>query len=96
MGTTPFNCNFNDRQSAQLYITVDSEDKRFEQLAVNAFNADRKRMSVLVREVMPGGNGKYVFCYTIVLPSFLVCDVSLSPSYPSITACLYSLTRHEV
>jgi hypothetical protein len=24
---------------------------------------------------------QYVFCYTIVLPSFLVCDVSLSLSY---------------
>jgi hypothetical protein len=39
----------------------------------------------------------YVFCYTIVLPSFLVCDVCVSavpPSYPSITACLHSLTPH--
>jgi endonuclease-3 len=37
----------------------------------------------------------YVFCYTIVLPSFLVFDV-LSLSYPSITACLPSLTRYDV
>ena len=35
---------------------------------------------------------KYVFCCTIVLPSFLVCDVS----YPSIAPCLHSLTRHDV
>jgi hypothetical protein len=33
----------------------------------------------------------YVFCCTIVLPSFLVCDVS----YPSIAPCLHSLTRHD-
>jgi hypothetical protein len=32
-------------------------------------------------------NGRYVFCYTIALPSFLVCDVS----YPSIAPCLHSL-----
>jgi magnesium-transporting ATPase (P-type) len=68
MGTLPFNCNFNDRQSAQLYITVDSEDKRFEQLAVNAFNADRKRMSVVVR---------------MMLYLLLVCDLlSVSISLP--------------
>jgi hypothetical protein len=35
---------------------------------------------------------EYVFCYTIVLPSFLVCDVS----YLSIAPCLHSLTRHDV
>jgi pentatricopeptide repeat protein len=41
-------------------------------------------------------SGLYVFC-SIVLPSFLVCDVcvSVSPSYPSIAACLHSLTPHH-
>ena len=38
---------------------------------------------------------EYVFCHTIVLPLFLVVmSLSLSLSYPSITACLYSLTPH--
>jgi hypothetical protein len=37
----------------------------------------------------------YVFCYTIVLPSFLVCDVSVSLLF-SISACLHSLTRHDI
>jgi FAD-dependent oxidoreductase domain-containing protein 1 len=38
--------------------------------------------------------GVYVFCYTIVLPSFLDCNVSvsLSFSYPSIAACLLAFT----
>jgi alpha-1,3-mannosyltransferase len=36
----------------------------------------------------------YVLCYTIVLPSFLVCDVYVS-LYRSITACLHSLTPHD-
>jgi hypothetical protein len=46
----------------------------------------------------PGSEGHscmYVFCYTIVLPSFLVCDVSVSLLF-SISACLHSLTRHDV
>jgi hypothetical protein len=40
---------------------------------------------------------EYVFCHTIVLPLFLVVmslSLSLSLAYPSITACLYSLTPH--
>jgi hypothetical protein len=39
---------------------------------------------------------QYVFCYTIVLPSSLVCDVSvcLSPIYLLLPACLHSLTPH--
>jgi hypothetical protein len=37
----------------------------------------------------------YVLCHTIALPSFLVCDVSVSVSVSrSITACLHSLTSH--
>jgi hypothetical protein len=38
----------------------------------------------------------YVFCYTIVLPSFFSSLISLSLFYPSITPCLHSLTPHEV
>jgi hypothetical protein len=37
------------------------------------------------------GPSTYVFCITIVLPSFLVCDASVSLS-GSISACLHSLT----
>jgi hypothetical protein len=41
---------------------------------------------------------EYVFCYTMFFPYFLVCGVSLSLSlsYPSIAACLHSLTPHDV
>jgi hypothetical protein len=31
-----------------------------------------------IHNVNVGPQGEYVFCYTIVLPSFLVCDVSVS------------------
>jgi hypothetical protein len=39
------------------------------------------------------GRLRYVFC-SIFLPFFLVCDVSLYLSYPSVAACLHSLTPH--
>jgi hypothetical protein len=37
----------------------------------------------------------YVVCYIIVLLSFLVCDVFISLSSPSIASCLPSMPRHE-
>jgi hypothetical protein len=40
---------------------------------------------------------RYVFCYSIVLPSFLVRGCLCLPlSYPSVAACLHSLTRHGI
>ena len=38
---------------------------------------------------------RYVLCSMFFLP-FLVCDVSLSLSYPSVAPCLHSPTPHDV
>jgi valyl-tRNA synthetase len=39
---------------------------------------------------------QYVFCYTIVLASFLVCDVSLSLIHLLPPACSHSPTPHDM
>jgi hypothetical protein len=58
-----------------------------------AYMTEGTRQSYLMRP--PGSLLKYVFCYTIVLLSFLVC-VFLSLSYPSIAPCWHSLVRYGV
>ncbi len=56
IGARPYGCTFDNRTSTTIDITVDGTARQYEVLATNAFNADRKRMSVLLRNV---ANGSY-------------------------------------
>lgn len=49
-GIAPYNCAVRERGNELLAITLAGEEVDYSILAVNHFNSDRKRMSVLVRE----------------------------------------------
>lgn len=59
-GVSPYSCQLIERGSKEMKIELFGETKIFEILAVNPFNADRKRMSVLIRD--PSNNQYYVMC----------------------------------
>jgi phospholipid-translocating P-type ATPase (flippase) len=59
-GVGVFDCGLRERSTTQMNVELLNEIKAFDILAVNAFNSDRKRMSILVRDVE---NDEYfVFC----------------------------------
>ena len=51
-GVGKFKCGLAERASTTMIIDMIGEKKVFEILAVNAFNSDRKRMSILVRDIV--------------------------------------------
>jgi len=59
-GAGNFNCFLLDRGTVTMNIEIQGHQKLFNILAVNAFNADRKRMSILVHD--PETNDYYVMC----------------------------------
>lgn len=63
-GVAKFNCNLIERGTANLIVSIIGERKEFSVLAVNAFNSDRKRMSILVKETSPGSSEPdyYLMC----------------------------------
>jgi hypothetical protein len=70
-------------------------------LGLNHFQSSRQKAVFLFEVIAQEMEAHaYVFCHTIGLLSFLVCDVSLSLSlslsYPSIAPCLHSLTPNNV
>jgi hypothetical protein len=73
-----------------LGIDPMSYNYRFNELVNETIEDFWKTLAIMKRE--------YVFCYTIVLPSFFscVCCLSLPLSYQSISACLHSLTLNDV
>lgn len=50
-GVDVFNCRLRERGTILMNVEVFGEPQQYEILAVNAFNADRKRMSILVKNV---------------------------------------------
>lgn len=59
-GVGQYNCFLKERGSKEMIVDLLGEKHLYEVLAVNPFNADRKRMSVLVRD--PSSNQFYVMC----------------------------------
>ncbi|RYH31746.1 phospholipid-transporting ATPase [archaeon] len=58
-GVGPYHCFLKERGSKEMVVDVLGEKRTYEVLAVNPFNADRKRMSVLIRD---SSNKYYVMC----------------------------------
>ena len=56
-GVAKFHCNLLERNTATLQVTIVGEKREFAVLAVNAFNSDRKRMSILVRDSTSSNGG---------------------------------------
>ena len=54
LGAKPYGYTFDNRNSTSIFCTVDGTPKQYEVLATNVFNADRKRMSVLLRNTLHG------------------------------------------
>jgi len=59
-GVSSFNCSLNERSTTTVTVQVVGERQVYEILAVNQFNSDRKRMSVLLKETVTGEY--YVLC----------------------------------
>jgi phospholipid-translocating P-type ATPase (flippase) len=59
-GVEPYNCRLIERGSKDMIVELFGEKVTYEVLAVNPFNSDRKRMSVLIRE--PSTNKYFVMC----------------------------------
>lgn len=59
-GASILECSLVERGTSQLTISMQGKKKTFDVLAVNAFNSDRKRMSLLVRDV--ASNDYYCMC----------------------------------
>jgi len=55
-----YNCRLLERGSKEMVVELFGERLTYEVLAVNPFNADRKRMSVLIRD--PATNKYFVMC----------------------------------
>ena len=61
LGTGHFDCHFIDRRGSTVEVEIMGQGRAsFEQLAVNAFDADRKRMSVLM--LQPETGEYLLFC----------------------------------
>ena len=50
-GVEPFDCGIAQRGTSSMVVDMLGERENYEVLAVNAFNADRKRMSILLKNV---------------------------------------------
>jgi phospholipid-transporting ATPase len=75
-GVGRFDCSLLERGSTAVTVSVVGARRTYEILAVNAFNSDRKRMSVLVRDTEVGEH--YLFCKgadNIMLP---LCSMTAS------------------
>eukprot|EP00981_Chlorochromonas_danica_P006961 scaffold1507_cov158-Ochromonas_danica.AAC.30 len=59
-GIGPYNCFLKERGSKEMNVELFGEKATYEVLAVNPFNADRKRMSVLIRN--PATNQYFIMC----------------------------------
>lgn len=59
-GVAGYDCSLQERGTASMNVVVVGEAQSYDILAVNAFNADRKRMSILVRR--SGTDEHIVFC----------------------------------
>jgi phospholipid-transporting ATPase len=59
-GVGRFDCNLVERGTSAISVNVLGQRKTYEILAVNAFNSDRKRMSILVRDAEAGEH--LLFC----------------------------------
>lgn len=89
-GVMPFDCSLVERSTALMTVTLAGNQQAFEILAVNAFNSDRKRMSVLLRDTV---SGQYIaLCKgadNIMMP---LCNIS-DAHKASISASLLDLAR---
>jgi len=79
-GVAKFNCNLLERGTANLIVSIIGDRKEFSVLAVNAFNSDRKRMSILVKETAPGSteSSYYLMCKGADNIIMALCDMSAS------------------
>mmetsp|Transcript_2919 Transcript_2919/g.4430 ORF Transcript_2919/g.4430 Transcript_2919/m.4430 type:complete len:1092 (+) Transcript_2919:145-3420(+) len=59
-GAGNFNCGLLERSTTSMVVELIGMKKTFDVLAVNAFNSDRKRMSVLIRDIETGQH--YMMC----------------------------------
>jgi magnesium-transporting ATPase (P-type) len=59
-GIDGYGCRLLERGSKEMIVELFGEKMTFEVLAVNPFNADRKRMSVLIKE--PSTNKYFIMC----------------------------------
>ncbi len=59
-GVSKFDCGLIERQANSMKVKLLGIDHQFNILAVNAFNADRKRMSILVHD--PTNDDYYLMC----------------------------------
>jgi len=59
-GAAKLECSLLERGTSQMTISMEGTKKTFDVLGVNAFNSDRKRMSLLVRDVE--SNEYYCMC----------------------------------
>lgn len=73
-GAGRYRCQLFERGSKEMEVAIFGERSTYEVLAVNPFNADRKRMSVLLLEVK---TGKYfVMCKGADNIMYPLCDIS--------------------
>lgn len=59
-GVGPYDCFLQERGTTLMTCTILGEEGTYEVLAVNAFNSDRKRMSIIVKDVKT--NEHFLFC----------------------------------
>lgn len=78
-GVAGYKCNLLERGTKEMNVEILGERRTYEVLAVNPFNADRKRMSLLVKDVLTFQY--FVMCKgadNIMLPLCLIGDADLS------------------
>jgi magnesium-transporting ATPase (P-type) len=71
-GVAPYGCRLLERGTVSMLVDLFGLKKSYDILAVNAFDADRKRMSVLVRDSVSGDH--FLFCKGA--DSVMVCIIS--------------------
>lgn len=82
-----YNCRLQERGAKDMFVEMFGERKKFEILAVNAFNADRKRMSIVVRDTTSGKY--YAMCKgadNIMLPLCAMTEEELASANKSLLA----------
>jgi len=77
-GVGCFNCNLLERGTAQMDIEFLGEKQTYEILAVNAFNSDRKRMSILLKNTVTQEYIVYCKGADNIMLSNGICTVSAS------------------
>lgn len=89
-GAGRYRCYLWERGSKEMHVGIFGERKVYEVLAVNPFNSDRKRMSVLMRDVQ--GGTYWIMCKgadNIMIP---LCDISEAES-ASVNQSLLNLSN---